>query len=78
MAKLTAREVGLHLDEHNKLEYELSGDEHDREHWEEYQAEHSFDEWNRAEDWEEPFDQYDYGYDPWEHSVFDDLFDGEM
>lgn len=76
MAKLTAREVGLHLDEHNKLEYELSGDELDREHWEEYQAEHSFDGWNRSEDWEEPFDDYDYGYDPYP-MPFDDLFDGE-
>lgn len=58
MAKLTAREVGLHLDEHNKLEYELSGDELDREHW------------------EEPFDDYDYGYDPYP-MIFDDLFDGD-
>lgn len=70
MAKLTARQIGLHLDEHNQLEYELSGDELDREHWEGFQAEQSFDDWNRADDWDEPFDTYD----PWEHSVLDDPY----
>jgi hypothetical protein len=57
--KLTAREVGLHLDEHNQLEYELRGDELDREHW----------------DWDEPFDDYDYGYDPYDPYPMDDIYD---
>lgn len=57
MAKLTARQIGLHLDEHNQLEHELIGDELGHEHWEEQQ---DFDDWNRADGWGEPLDDCDY------------------
>lgn len=78
MAKLTPRQIGEELAEHDKLECELISDDLDRENWEEWQAATDTQYWNPADDWDEPFyNDNDYGYDPYP-MPFDDWFDGEF
>lgn len=71
MARMTAKEIGKHLDLDNDLKHDLFLDQEERDNWENYQsdAEQEQQEWAARFDdsWldNQPDDEIDCGYDPY-------------
>lgn len=66
MARMTAKEIGRHLDLDKDIKHDLSLDQEERDNWENYQTEDEQAEQEWAARFDDQFDdELDCGYDPY-------------